>query len=160
MTEFSSRTSIDNYGLFTHKGFSFVVDPNVFNPNKNDSSVFFADSLIAQKPAGNSFMEIGSGCGLIGLTIAKTCNMSLIATDVNPFAVSCTIENGARLGIADRISVHHGNVFDAVPTQQVNTIFWNAPWISRMRLKNQTELTRVQRSFYDPESQSLPAVSR
>ncbi len=141
--------------IFIHKGMPFVVNPNVFDPHKNNSSVFFADNLIAQRPAGDSFIEIGSGCGLVGLTIAKTCGLSLTATDINPFAVACTLENSSRLGIADRVSAHHSDVFDAVPLQKVDTIFWNAPWISNMRLKGQEELTRVQRSFYDPGYQAL-----
>ena len=142
--------------IFTHDGLDFALHPYVFSPKKNDSSAFFAQGLISQNLTG-SLIEIGSGCGLVGLTVTEKCRLtSLTATDINPFAVLCTRENSERLGLGDRVSVYEGDVYDPIPAQKAHAIFWNAPWVSRGRLKQgHVELTRVQRSFFDPGYQGL-----
>ena len=142
--------------VFTCGGLDFTVNPYVFSPKKNDSSAFFAHGLISQNLSG-SLIEIGSGCGVVGLTVTDKCRLSsLTATDINPFAVLCTRENSEKLGLAERVSVYEGDVYDPIPAQKAHAIFWNAPWVSQGRLiKGRSELTRVQQSFFDPGYQGL-----
>jgi methylase of polypeptide subunit release factors len=137
-----------------YKGLQFVIPKGVFCPGKGEETAtrFFTDALLAEGLHGD-MIEVGCGCGLTGLSILEQCNLkSLTATDTNPFAVACTLKNSELLNLADRVSVHQGDVFGPIPpAHQADIIYWNCPWIYREASPD----APLSRHFYDPNYQSI-----
>ena len=78
--------------------------------------------------AGKSFLEIGSGCGIVSV-FAGLCGASLIvASDISPLAAANTKFNLDRLGLANTLVIQ-GNLFDAIAAR-FDVIFFNAPFYS------------------------------
>lgn len=80
-------------------------------------------------PEGGSFLEVGSGTGVIAVTAALSGCASVTALDINPEAVANTEANACRHGVADRVRVLRSDLFDALlPDDRFDAVFWNVPW--------------------------------
>nr|CAD27648.1 AtaP5 protein [Saccharothrix mutabilis subsp. capreolus] len=80
-------------------------------------------------PRGGSFLEIGCGSGVIAVTAALSGAARVTAVDINDRAVANTAENARFHGVEDKVTVLHGDLFEAVPpTDRFDVIFWNVPW--------------------------------
>jgi len=63
--------------------------------------------------SGNSFLDVGTGTGILAIAVAKFNSAARIeACDVDAAAVSVAIENAKINNVADRISFHVGSVDD------------------------------------------------
>ena len=103
----------------------FLVNENVYEPAED--SFLFAENL--QVKSGGSVLDMGTGCGLLGVLAAMK-GASVLAVDVNPHALRCAKKN-AELNDA------HGNMAflqsDLFTSLQQNTkfdvILFNAPYL-------------------------------
>jgi release factor glutamine methyltransferase len=105
-------------------GVPIVVHPNVWSPRYDWSSLFYVENMC--DVAGRSFLEIGSGTGVISVFAAKAGATRVVAVDINPDAVKNTAAN------FDRHDVRNGtallsNGFDKV-TGHFDVVTWNAPY--------------------------------
>lgn len=105
-------------------GLSIVVLPNVWSPRYDWSSAFYIENF--PEVEGRSFLEIGSGSGVISVYAGLNGATRVLAVDVNPDAVRNTRLNFERhgLGQADAI-LSEG--FDQVKGQ-FDIVTWNAPY--------------------------------
>lgn len=102
--------------------------PGVFAPTYCVSTGFFTESV--PFPVGGSFLEVGCGSGVTAVTAAARGCARVAATDISATAVENTRLNAARHGLADRIELHHGDMFDGLgPGDRFDLIFWNSPFI-------------------------------
>jgi release factor glutamine methyltransferase len=87
------------------------------------------DSLLLAKALegvrGRSCLEIGCGTGLISIFLARNGN-GVIATDINPFAVECTIRNARDNGV--NIEVRHTDLFKGIKGE-FDLIIFNPPYL-------------------------------
>jgi len=97
------------------------VEEDVYNPS--DDSYLLLNCV--EVAPGESFLEMGTGSGLIALHAAKL-GAKVTAADVNPRAVECARRNAARNGI--RLQVVRSDLFDKV-TGSFDVIAFNPPYL-------------------------------
>jgi len=78
----------------------------------------------------------GSGCIAISLALEYP-NASVLASDLSADALALAAENSQQLGVADRITLHQGNLFAALPddTTPFDAIISNPPYVSRDEMR-------------------------
>jgi len=107
-------------------GDSYLVLPGVFSPKIRRNSSWYADR-IPPLLYGSSFLEIGSGAGVLAVRAARL-GYAVVATDIDPAAVENTGQNAARHGV--RVDARLGSVYDPLhPDERFDSIFWNHPWM-------------------------------
>jgi S-methylmethionine-dependent homocysteine/selenocysteine methylase/SAM-dependent methyltransferase len=85
-----------------------VVDPGVFVPTQGSYLVWkhlFRESI----GAGKRCVDVGCGCGILAIQLARNGASDVTAVDIDPAAVANTLANAYRCGVADRV---HGEAFD------------------------------------------------
>lgn len=111
-------------------GLDIVVFPEVYSPTYFTDSEWFATELPRIVGHG-SFLEIGTGTGIIALQVAINQEAfggaQVTATDINAQAVANARHNFERYGV--NASAIQSDVYDALDTsQKFDFIFWNHPF--------------------------------
>jgi release factor glutamine methyltransferase len=103
----------------------FVVDENVYEPAED--SFLFAENLEVE--AGESVLDMGTGCGILGVLAAKK-GRDVIAVDVNPYAVHCAKENAALNNVRGKMAFVQGDLFTWLSEKAgFDVILFNAPYL-------------------------------
>jgi release factor glutamine methyltransferase len=127
-------------------GADFEVFENVFSPLYSTDTKWFAQQLIP-KVSGKHLLEIGSGAGVIACLAKLNGAKSVVATDINPDAVSNINKNAASLGLD--IDVRLGSLFEPIRNEErFDIIFWNHPFYC---LEGNEELDALDLSVFDKE---------
>ena len=117
-------------------------------------SVFFAErvpKLVGKK----SFIEIGTGTGIVSLAVVRNGGELVLATDVNPFAVDNAEVNFSKHRV--RKQVLRGEGLEPVPRDiRVGVIFWNHPF----HYVAVPTVSTVERSVFDYRYAGLYKVFR
>src|SRR5688500_1112551 len=74
------------------RGFTLRVFPTVFHPRYFGSSLILGDYVESQALKGKSFLDMGTGSGIVGLFAARA-GANVTGVDINPNAVQCAREN-------------------------------------------------------------------
>lgn len=120
--------------------------PGVFPPDKFASTSFFAGVL--EFPAGGSFLEIGSGAGVVAVTAALAGTKRVVATDINPAAVDNTCLNARRHGVQEVVESRRADLFDGLQPEQFDMIFWNSNFIAVP--EDYVYRSDYEKAFFDP----------
>lgn len=105
----------------------FIILPNVASPLIFQDSLFYAGNI--PLPEKGTFLEVGSGAGVIAICAAIEQNCTVTAVDKNPQAVTNTRLNAKKLGVANHVEAYESDVFSAVPEGKTfDTIFWALPF--------------------------------
>jgi release factor glutamine methyltransferase len=86
--------------------FVFVVDENVYEPAED--SFLFAENLDVK--AGERVLDMGTGCGILGITAAKKAS-EVVAIDINPYAIRCAKENAELNNVRSKMAFVQGDLF-------------------------------------------------
>ncbi len=105
-------------------GKSITVLPNVMSPKYDWSSEFFVKNMPGQK--GKSFLEIGSGCGIVSVFAGYQNAKNIVAVDINKNAIRNTKENLEKHEISNHVT-YYSDVFSNV-SGTYDTIAFNAPY--------------------------------
>jgi len=73
-------------------------------------------------------LDLGTGCGLLAIIAAKM-GASVIATDTNPLAIACAMENARIHKVLDKIDFRLGNLFAPVKGEKFDLILFNPPYL-------------------------------
>lgn len=77
-----------------------------------------------------SFLEMGSGTGIMSVLAALAGCRRVLALDLNPAAVDNTLRNARRHGVADRVEARVSDLYAAVPSsERFDGIYWNPPFL-------------------------------
>jgi HemK-related putative methylase len=110
-------------------GVDLVITPNVFNPRLCFTGEFLARCLRDDPPFARSYvLDLGTGSG-IGSIVAAKYGAVVDAVDVNSDAVECARVNAILNRVVDRITFHHGDLFDPVRTRRFHRVLFNPPFI-------------------------------
>jgi methylase of polypeptide subunit release factors len=108
----------------SYRGQIIRVCPGVLSPRYDWSGKFGVDCL--PQIAGKTFLEIGSGCGIVSVFASLLGAKTVVAVDISPFAVANTRFNF----IAHQLSnayVVRGDLFDSI-SAKFDLVFFNAPF--------------------------------
>ncbi len=83
--------------------------------------------LTLREPVGRA-LDLGTGCGVQALHLAQHSG-SVVATDVNARALRIARFNAALNGVADRVEVRDGSLFEPVQGEAFDLIATNPPFV-------------------------------
>ncbi len=105
--------------------FSFDVTDDVYEPAED--SFLFAQNLAVKQ--GELVLDLGTGCGILGVVAAKG-GASVVAVDINPYAICCAKKNAKLNGVGDGISFVRGDLFAALKQGlRFDLVLFNAPYL-------------------------------
>ena len=108
----------------TFEKLSLYIFPEVYRPS--DDTFLLAKHLDVS--AGEAALDIGTGCGLLGILSAKR-GAKVVAIDINPHAVRCAQLNAKLNDVADRFEARQGNLFEKVGHREFDLIIFNPPYL-------------------------------
>jgi len=85
-----------------------VLDPGLsFGTGQHATTEFCLRQLVARRPADQprSFLDMGTGSGILAIAAAKLGYHPVEAFDVDPDAVRIALDNAARNGVSARVRV-------------------------------------------------------
>jgi release factor glutamine methyltransferase len=109
-------------------GLTITVPPSVFHPRFFRTTRFLGEYLRRADLRGKSFLEMGSGSGILSLIAARG-GAAVTALDINPEAVAATISNARNNGLGDRLTAAVSDLFSGIPEDAAfDVILWNPPF--------------------------------
>ncbi|MEU6117493.1 methyltransferase domain-containing protein [Streptomyces sp. NPDC047117] len=134
--------------------------PGVYAPHLTRSAALYAEWI--PYPVGGSFCEIGSGTGYLAVTAALRGCRLVHATDITSAAAENITLNARRHGVADRLSVHQGDMFAPLPAgERYDIVFWNSNFVEEPGEGPGTSTGGDLRlAFYDPDYRAHDAYLR
>jgi len=118
----------------------FHVLENVYEPAED--TFLLAEILLVNK---NDFvLDMGTGCGILGVLAAEKAR-SVIAIDINPYAVRCAKMNAKLNKIERKMNVLRGDLFQPMREgEKFDVIFFNAPYLPS---GNEEEKTWIEQAW-------------
>jgi release factor glutamine methyltransferase len=122
-----------------YEGYVFNVLESVYEPAED--SFLLAENLTIKE--GDLILDTGAGCGLLAILAAKKAK-KVVATDINPYAVQCTLQNAVLNKTADKMEVRHGDLFEPVrKNERFDVILFNAPYLPSEKGEEQELVSRA-----------------
>ena len=107
------------------KDYVFMVDEHVYEPAEDTF-------LIAEKMAvteDDIVLEIGTGCGILAVLAAEKAK-TVVAVDINPYALECASRNAETNGAKEKIEFRHGDLFQPINRNEFfSLILFNSPYL-------------------------------
>lgn len=111
------------------QGVPMVCMPGVLNPKLMRAGDFFAEYLDALEiPPHWSVLDLGTGSGVCALFAARRARR-VIAVDITAASVRCATANAWLNGVADRMQVRQGDLFEPVGGERFDLVIFNPPWV-------------------------------
>ena len=117
----------------------------VFSPVRGEYVDLVAQAPLPDPPPSLAF-DIGTGSGVLAVTLARRGIARIVATDTDARAIACAGDNIARLGLVDRVDLLSVDLF---PPGRAPLIVCNPPWLPAKPTSS------LERAVYDPESRML-----
>jgi len=108
--------------MFEYKGLKIKFSDEVYEPD--DDTFLLLENIIASK--SDEVLEIGVGCGIVSLFLAKTAK-SVTGIDLNPSAVELARKN-AKINKIANVKFLKSDLFEKVNTL-FNLIVFNPPYV-------------------------------
>jgi len=119
---------------------TFQVFEDVYEPAEDTFLV--ANSLAQIVKEADTLLDIGTGCGILAIIAARKAK-KVIATDVNPHAVKCARLNAKINGVAHKINVRLGDLFQSIKkAERFDVILFNAPYLPSSQCEQRTWIGR------------------
>ena len=117
----------------------FCVLENVYEPAED--TFLLAENLCVSK---NDFvLDMGTGCGILGILAAKKAR-SVIAVDINPYAVYCAKMNAKLHRVERKMNILRGDLFQPIKTgEKFDMILFNAPYLPSEKEERKTWIDRA-----------------
>ena len=110
-------------------GLTFLCDKRALVPRpETEELVEFLQSAIRNPQS--QILDVGTGSGVIALSVAsKFPEARVVAVDVSEDALALARENGARLGLRQRVEFRTGDLLENLP-ERFDAIVANLPYIA------------------------------
>ena len=110
-------------------GRSFAVTPAVLIPRPETEHL--VESVLALHPAPKGILDIGTGSGILAITLAlELPNATVTATDIAAAALAVAGQNARSLGAKDRIRFVASDLFAALADERFDCIVANPPYVA------------------------------
>jgi len=104
---------------------TFYVSQKVYEPAED--TFLLAENLVINE--NDVVLDVGTGCGILGILAAKKAK-KVVATDINPYAISCARINVRQNGVLAKMDIRLGNLFEPVKkNEKFDVIIFNAPYL-------------------------------
>lgn len=112
-------------------GRNFAVTPDVLIPRpETEHIVEELTRIIADRNAPLKIADVGTGSGILAVTLALEFPQSLVAAlDISPEALAVAQSNAIRLEVASRMRVLQSDLLSAVAGETFDVIVSNPPYI-------------------------------
>jgi len=106
--------------VWTGRGgpFGLLLTPDVFAPTHTSREM--AEGLVVA--AGDTVIDVGAGSGVLSFVAALLGAGKVYGTDVNGKAVAVARRNATRLGLADRVEMRQGSLFEPLRGIRANVV--------------------------------------
>ncbi len=112
---------------YTYDSLKYTVHPNVYKPAED---TFLLARILEQGQTPGNILEIGTGCGLLSLIAAKKKRSHVIATDINPYAITTAQQNARNNSLDANIEVIRCDLAAPLLSKQLfNHIIFNPPYL-------------------------------
>jgi SAM-dependent methyltransferase len=119
----------------------------VFAPIRREYVDLIATTALPAACASTSIaFDIGTGTGVLAAVLARRGIERVVATDLDPGAITCARENVRQLGLSGRIDVVPADLF---PEGRAALVVCNPPWLPAR------PSSPMETGIYDPESRML-----
>ncbi len=113
-------------------GRTFRSDARALIPRPETEALMELLLTNRDKEKAFTFADIGTGSGIIALTLAGECPQARgCAVDLSPEALSLARENAAALGLEERVEFLESHLFSALEGRRFDLIVANLPYIPR-----------------------------
>jgi len=103
----------------------FLVDEHVYEPAED--TLLIAEKMGVEE--GDTVLDMGTGCGILAVLAAEKAK-SVVAVDVNPYALQCARRNAEANGVKERIEFRRGDLFQPIKqNERFSLILFNAPYL-------------------------------
>jgi release factor glutamine methyltransferase len=103
----------------------FLVDEHVYEPAED--TFLIAEKMRAEED--DVVLDMGTGCGILAVLAAEKAK-SVLAVDVNPYALQCAAKNAENNGVKERIDFRRGDLFQPIKqNERFSLILFNAPYL-------------------------------
>ncbi len=110
----------------------FETAPGVFSEDEVDKGTRLLLE-VAEVPSEGVILDVGCGYGAVGITLAKAYpNLRVYMVDISKVAVELSKINAKRNGVADRVVVLEGNLYEPVKGLKFDAIYSNPPLAAGM----------------------------
>lgn len=135
-------------------GRRFVVDPRVLIPRPETEHVVEA-ALELPLPPWPSILDIGTGSGCLGLTLAVELPAArVVATDISVAALAVAQQNVTRQELAGRVRLIAGDLASALDLRRFDLVVSNPPYIGL----REAELLSPEIRDFEPETALFAGV--
>lgn len=117
-------------------GHSFRVDPRVLIPRPETELLVEAVLRALPRDREARVLELGAGSGCISVSIALgNPRARVVATELSPEALEVAEANAEALGVADRVEVRRGDLFQPLAAEdRFEVVVSNPPYVARAAL--------------------------
>jgi len=107
------------------KGHSLYVFPEVYS--SSEDTFLLAEHLDVRE--GEKVLDMGTGCGILGVLAAEKA-VSVVAVDVNPYALECANFNAKLNNVAGKFATVLSDLFNEFKSSdKFNLIIFNPPYL-------------------------------
>ncbi len=111
----------------------FYTQPGLFSYKRIDEGTRLLVEAVKLPREDAVVLDLGCGYGVIGITLAKAHpKLRVYMVDVNPVAVELAKLNARHNGVADRVVVLRGNLYEPVADIEFDLIVTNPPLAAGM----------------------------
>lgn len=125
---------LGEWEFFRHR---FLITPEVLIPRpETEGLIELALEWLHANPGKRSCLEIGTGCGCIAVSLAKSIpDLQIIATDISSSALEVAKENAGRHGVNSQIQFLERDLFSGLAGPS-DLLIANLPYIPSDKLRS------------------------
>ena len=136
-------------GYTEFMGLRFHVEPGVLVPRQDTETL--VEWVLKAENEGNaeisartlSLLDMCTGSGCIGLSLAKLGGYSVTLSDLSPRAIHVSRINRGSLDLEEQVEICHGDLFEALPEgKRFDVIVSNPPYIETAVIEDLQEEVR------------------
>lgn len=142
-----AKTHFLKYGGDTYEIHENVFSPKIFFDGFNA----FVHGLKQEFLENKTFLEIGTGCGIIALHLLKHTNLKEVTmNDIFEESIECAKVNACTLGLSEKCKFIVSDVFNNLSESdgKFDIIFWNYPWLPEV--DDYQHVDKLDKSLFDP----------
>ena len=109
-----SKERLITFSLY-NKEYRFYTDNGVFSKSRIDEGTYIFLKVLLPLQLTGRILDLGCGCGPIGLTIAQnSLDARIVLADINPRAVDLASKTTRELGLENRVTCLQSDIYEKI----------------------------------------------